>query len=105
MLRRGKRKTSAEIVEFSVDSEDYKRFEQFAVAHRLTQDDALRAVLIEGINRYWPQQLAYMEKDYSELEKRFKEYSGDNEVLRNIYSQNHELGKLLEAEKGEGRGK
>ena len=105
MLRKGKRKASAEIVEFSVGSEDYKRFEQFAVAHRLTQDDALRAVLIDGINRYWPLQLAYMEKDYPELEKRFKEYGRDNEVLRKIYSQNHELGKLLEAEKKEGRGK
>ena len=105
MLRKRKRNVSAEVVEFSVDGKDYERFERFATARHLTRDDALKAVLIEGMKRYWPQQLAFMENDYSGLKKRFEEYSRDNEILGEIYSQNQELRRLVEAPRTEGRGK
>jgi hypothetical protein len=91
------RKESAVVLEFIVEAEDFRRFQDFAAAHHLSQDDALRSVLIEGMKRFWPLQLAYMETDFTDLKKRFKDYSRDNEILGRIYSQNKELGRLLES--------
>jgi len=90
-----KRKESAEVLEFPVETEDFKRFERFVSTHGLNQDEALREVLIKGMESYWPQQMAGMVSDYSRLEKRLEEYKKDNDVLNRIYTQNFELEKLL----------
>ena len=85
--------------------EDYERFVRLSTSRHLGRDDALRVALVQGIDRYWPLQLAYMEKDYAELNRSFEEYSRDNETLRKIYSQNNELRKLLEPAKNAGKGR
>ena len=95
----GKKRESAEVLEFLVDGEDYRRFERFTEQHQMTRDEALRAVLVEGVKEYWPQQLAYMEANYGVLKERLEEYSKDNGTLRRIYSQNEDLRKLLRASK------
>ncbi|MDG6920476.1 MAG: hypothetical protein JRN59_03010 [Nitrososphaerota archaeon] len=105
MHNKGKGKEGVEVVEFSVNREDYERFERLSASRHLDKENALRVVLTEGIDRYWPLQLAFMEKDYAELKKSFEEYRRDNVVLRKIYSQNNELRKLLEPAKPVGRGR
>lgn len=82
-------------MEFAIDDEDYKRFEKLASARHLPQDEALRVVLVEGMQAYRPQQLADMVNDYSQLKRRIEEYRKDNDVLNRMYSQNFELKKLL----------
>ncbi|MCL4354996.1 MAG: hypothetical protein JRM76_04495 [Nitrososphaerota archaeon] len=104
MRHKGRGEAAAEVVEFSVDREDYEGFERLSDSRHLDREDALKVVLTEGIGRYWPLQLAYMEKDYAELKESFKEYSRDNEILRKIYAQNNGLRKLLEPAKSAGRG-
>ncbi|MDG7015367.1 MAG: hypothetical protein JRM89_05170 [Nitrososphaerota archaeon] len=105
MRHKGKGKAAAEVVEFSVEIEDYERFVRLSTSRHLGRDDALRVALTQGIDRYWPMQLAFMEKDYAELKKSFGEYSRDNEALRRIYSQNNELRRLLEPAKHPGSGR
>ena len=95
VTRMRRRKASAEVLEFAIDGEDYKRFESFAAVHHLSQDDALRSVLIAGMKRYWPQQLAHMETDYDDLKETLEDYTRDNEILGRIDSQNNELKALL----------
>jgi hypothetical protein len=84
-----------EVLEFKVDREDYERFKRFAVVRCLTLDEALRAALVEGMNRYWSQQLAQIESGYTGLKQRLEEYRRDNETLNRIFSQNYELRRLL----------
>lgn len=87
-------------MEFAIENEDYKRFERFVSAHNLTRDAALRAVLIKGMEAYWPQQLADMVSDYSRLQTRMEEYKRDNDLLTRMYTQNYELEKLLKEKLG-----
>jgi hypothetical protein len=91
-------------VEFEVDRDDYRRFKGFAESRHLPRDDALRAVMIKGMEAYWPQQLAYMVNNHEELKKLLEEYNRDNDLLRSIYSQNNELRKLLDQNKEPKRG-
>jgi hypothetical protein len=82
-------------MEFTIGNEDYKLFERFALNHHLTRDAALRAVLIEGMEAYWPQQLTEMLSDYSRLGERLEQFKKDNDLLNKMYSQNFELENLL----------
>jgi hypothetical protein len=83
------------VLEFTIGNEDYKLFERFASTHHLTRDAALRAVLIRGMEAYWPQQLAETLSDYSRLRVRMEQFKRDNDLLNKMHSQNCELERLL----------
>ncbi|MDE1852773.1 MAG: hypothetical protein KGI38_03375 [Thaumarchaeota archaeon] len=93
--RTRKKKESAEVLEFAIDDEDYRRFEKLVDSQRLTRDEALRTVLIKGMQAYWPQQLADMVSDHARLKERIEQYKKDNDLLNKMYSQNFEFKKLL----------
>ncbi|MDE1853966.1 MAG: hypothetical protein KGI38_09535 [Thaumarchaeota archaeon] len=91
-------------MEFEVDGGTYKRFEGFARTHYVSRDEALRIVLVKGMEAYWPQRFAYMVADYEALKGRFEAYSRDNVILRRIYSRNSELKQLLDRAESAGKG-
>lgn len=82
-------------MEFVIDDKDYKRFEKFVSDGGLERGEALRLVLIKGMQAYWPQQLAEMASGYTQLKIRIEEYRRDNEILNSMHSQNFELRELL----------
>lgn len=89
-------------MEFAIDDEDYIRFEKLMAARQVTPDQALRIVLVNGMQAYWPQQLAEMVGNYAQLKLRIEEYKRDNDLLNEMYSQNYEIKKLL-SQPGEAR--
>ena len=90
-------------MEFAIDDEDYRHFEKLVDSQPFTRDEALRTVLIKGMQAYWPQQLADMVNDNARLKERIEQYKKDNDLLNKMYSQNFELKKLLSQTK-EGTG-
>jgi len=87
-------------VDVFLDRATYDRFRAYVKKNNLDENTALVQVLERGMANYWLQIFKQMRQDYSFLERSFREYSKDNEVLSELEQQNIQLQNLLD-EKGQ----
>lgn len=91
----GRKEEPAKVMKLTIGSGEYQRFEAFASREDLGKNEALRRVLVKGMQSFRPQQMAELLEEYSDLRQRVVEYRKDNAVLRKMRLQNQELTALL----------
>ena len=91
-----KKKCAPVTIDVFLDRATNDRFRAFIEKNGLDENAALVQVLERGMANYWLQIFKQMRQNYSLLERSFKEYSKDNEVLSELEQQTDRLRSFLE---------
>jgi hypothetical protein len=79
-----------------LDSSTYDRFKAYLAEHQLTESTALINVLERAMTNFWPLEFKQLKQSYSLLDKFYREYSRDQDVLSALEQQNETMKRLLD---------
>jgi hypothetical protein len=91
-----KRESRNVIIDVFLEHETYSNFKAYQAKRGLDENGALVEVLERGMANYWLQEFKNLKQSYPSMERMFKEYKKDNEVLRALEQQNKRLKGILE---------
>jgi hypothetical protein len=84
------------LIDVFVEYSTYDRFRAFAARNDLDESGALVRVLEHGMASYWLMGFKRLKHSYLPMEKLFKEYKRDNELMNALEQQNEQMRKILE---------
>jgi len=93
-----KRKGAPVITDVFLDHSTYDRFRAYIAKNGFDESEALVNVLERGMANYWLQEFKQLKQGYLPMEKLFKEYEKDNQLLKALEQENEQLKKILEDE-------
>jgi hypothetical protein len=86
-------------IDVFLDYLTYDKFRTYVTRNSLDESSALVQVLERGMTNYWLMGFKQLKQSYSPMEKLFREYKRDNELLNALAQQNEEMKGILEKAK------
>jgi len=93
---RKNKKDAPVLIDVFVEYSTYDRFRAFAARNGLDENGAVVRVLERGMANYWLMGFKRLKQSYLPMEKLFKEYRRDNELLNALEQQNERMRKISE---------